>query len=706
MISKKNYKIATILPYKESYTLEDASAVSLWVSEFYKKSIYKNNNFIFGNANSKNYLTKNYINIPLKNLNFKFRSTSNEYIAKLSKEIIKEKFDIVEVHNRPLVLFKLMDKINAKFIMYYHNDPLSMSGSKLISEREEILNRVEKVVFISKWVKNRFFKNIDEEDNKTEIIYHSVYKRKKKSKITQIIFVGKLNLSKGYDIYKSAIIKILNEFPNWRALSLGDESRRSIYINHKNHKEYGFLSHKKTLDKLDKSEIAVVPSRWEEPFGRVSLEATASGCATITSNKGGLLETSNHTISINNINAEKVYNKVKELIKDNIKRKKIQNLSRKNINHLIDKNTKKIDFMRTGICEKFQLNFIKNKLKIINLFNQGQKSNYRLYNISLGKKFTNGFIRNDHDVLEISDRDFIKNNRNLLNFKTNKNLFQNHLKQVFRNYNPDLFLFGHTNNINLDTLDEIRSINKELIISQWNEDPLMPSLEFSNKNIENIKPYVSLVDHNFITTHPSVLQREFKSQKFNFFFVPVDKNIECFNVYNLKPKKDLFYAMSHGVNRGVLKKGFEDNRINFLNKLIKKIPNINYDFHGFNNKQPIWGNDFNHALINSKMGLNLSRGVPTKYYSSNRIASLLGNGLLTFIDKKTQLDDFFINEKEVIFYNNIDDLASKIKFYSKSDKLRKKIAKKGKAKYFKLFDGNKIAKHITDISLGNKSNLF
>ena len=706
MILKKKYKIATILPYKESYTFEDASAVSLWVSEFYKKSIHKNNNFIFGNANSKNYLTKNYINIPLKNLNLRFRSTSNEYIEKLSKEIIKEKFDIVEVHNRPLVLFKLMDKINAKFIMYYHNDPLSMSGSKLISEREEILNRVEKIVFISKWVKNRFFENIDEQDNKTEIIYHSVYKRKKKSKINQIIFVGKLNHSKGYDIYKNAIIKILNEFPNWRALSLGNESRRSIYINHKNHKEYGFLSHKKTLDKLDKSEIAVVPSRWEEPFGRVSLEATVSGCATIISNRGGLLETSDHVISIDNIDTNKLYKNIKVLINDKIKRKKIQNLSRNNIKHLIDKNTKKIDFMRTSIYEKFQLNFIKNKLKIINLFNQGQKSNYRLYNISLGKKFTNGFIRNNHDVLEISDRDFIKNNRNLLNFKTNKNLFQNHLKQVFKNYNPDFFFFGHTNNINIDTLDEIRSINKELIISQWNEDPLMPGLEFSNKNIENIKPYVSLVDHNFITTHPSILQREFKSQKFNFFFVPVDRNIECFNVYNLKPKKDLFYAMSHGVNRGVLKKGFEDNRINFLNKLIKKIPNINYDFLGFNNKQPIWGNDFNHALINSKMGLNLSRGVPTKYYSSNRIASLLGNGLLTFIDKKTQLDDFFINEKEVIFYNNIDDLASKIKFYSKSDKLRKKIAKKGKAKYFKLFDGNKIAKHITDISLGNKSNLF
>ena len=49
---------------------------------------------------------------------------------------------------------------------------------------------------------------------------------------------------------------------------------------------------------------------------------------------------------------------------------------------------------------------------------------------------------------------------------------------------------------------------------------------------------------------------------------------------------------------------------------------------------PFGVNEFNNALINSKMALNLSRGKPTKYYSSNRIASVMGNGLLTFIDKK------------------------------------------------------------------------
>ena len=76
---KKKINIATVLPYKENYSFEKASAASLWVSEFFKKSKFKNNNFIYGNTKSKNYLTKNYINIDLKTLKSKFQSTTREY---------------------------------------------------------------------------------------------------------------------------------------------------------------------------------------------------------------------------------------------------------------------------------------------------------------------------------------------------------------------------------------------------------------------------------------------------------------------------------------------------------------------------------------------------------------------------------------------------------------------------------------------------
>ena len=81
----------------------------------------------------------------------------------------------------------------------------------------------------------------------------------------------------------------------------------------------------------------------------------------------------------------------------------------------------------------------------------------------------------------------------------------------------------------------------------------MPSLTYSRKNISNIKIYSDFVDHNFITSDPAILKKNNTKKKFNFFFVPVDKNIERFDVFNMKPKKDLFYAMSHGVNELFLK---------------------------------------------------------------------------------------------------------------------------------------------------------
>ena len=707
MISKKikNLKIATILPYKENYTFEKASAASLWVAEFFKKSKFRKNNDIYGFTNSNNFLTENYINIKLNSINSKLRSSTSEYSRKLIKRINNKNYDVVEIHNRPLILFNLINKIDTNFIFYFHNDPLSMKGSKKVDERLLILKNSSKIIFVSEWVRRRFFLDIDQKlAAKTEVIYPSVNIQKSFKKDKIISFIGRLNYSKGYDIFSKSIIKILDEFPDWKALSVGDEDRRDIYINHKQHKELGFLTHKKTLDILNKSEIAVVPSRWEEPFGRTGLEASSRGCATIISNKGGLIETTDHAVVLKKLDELTLYKEIKKLIKNPKYRKNLQKLSKNNIKHSIPKNTIAIDQMREGIFPKYNLNILKNKLKIINLYNQGQKLNHRLYNISLGKKFTNGFIRNNHDVLEISDRDFIKNNKSF-NLVPNRENFQNYLIETFKNYNPDILFFGHTKNIELTTIEEIRSLNKNVIISQWNEDPIMPSLNYSKKNIDNINLYSDIVDHNFITTHPSVLKNKTNSNNFHFFFVPVDKNIECFDVFNMNPKKDLFYAMSHGVNRAVLKSGIEDNRVQFLDKLVKKIPNIKYDFYGFANKQPIWGNDFNNSLINSKMGLNLSRGNSTKYYSSNRIASIMGNGLLTFIDKKVQMGDFF-NKNEIVFYNSINDLSDKIKFYSKNSLLRKKIAKNGKNKYFKLFNETRITNHFVKISLGNKSTLF
>ena len=704
---KNKLIIATILPYKENYTVSNAQAAAIWVCDFYKYSKYKKDNYIFGSTENKDYLTKNYVNIKINNIKSKFSSSTIEYCNSIILKAKKFNFDIIEIHNRPLVFTYLNNMLNSNYILYFHNDPLSMKGSKTVAERLNLLDNISKIIFVSKWVQNRFFEGVDQKLlNKTEVVYPSIHKEKKiVKKIKQITFVGKLNESKGYDIYKDAITKILNEFKDWSAYSIGDEKRKRPIINHKRHHELGFLKHKEVLSFLSKSEIAVVPSRWEEPFGRTALESSSRACATIISNKGGLPETTDHCIILKRLNAKELYIEIKKLIIDKRYRKNIQINGFKNVKHLTKVNSKFIDDIRFQTIHKFNLNFIRNKLRIINIYNNGQKLNHRLYNISLGKKFTNGFIRNEHDVLEISDRDYVKQNRNF-SIKNTYEKFQEYLIETFKNYNPDFLFFGHTKNIALETIDKFRTLNSNLIISQWNEDPIMPSLNYSKSNIKNISYYANLVDHNFITTDPKIFLKQNNNVKnLHFFFVPVDKNIECFDVYKLNPNKDLFYAMSHGVNRAKLKKGKIDERIIFLNNLIKKIENVNYDFYGFENKEPIWGDNFYKALVNSKMGLNLSRGLPTKYYSSNRIASLMGNGLLTFIDKKTQMHDFF-NNNEMIFYNNLTDLSEKINYYKRNDITRKKIASNGKKKYFKLFNEKKTTKYIIDKSLGKTTNLF
>ena len=181
---------------------------------------------------------------------------------------------------------------------------------------------------------------------------------------------------------------------------------------------------------------------------------------------------------------------------------------------------------------------------------------------------------------------------------------------------------------------------------------------------------------------------------------PTDPSFEVLNNYeNNHCSMDVFFALSHGVHRGILKKGKYDERADFVNRLVELTPNVKFDLYGIDNIQPIWADSFLKAISNSKMGVNLSRGDPIKYYSSDRITQLVGNGLLTFIHKNTLFSNFFSND-EIIFYSDISNLSEKIQKYAKDDKLRKKIARRGKIKYMKYFNSTIVAEYIINKTFG------
>ena len=86
----------------------------------------------------------------------------------------------------------------------------------------------------------------------------------------------------------------------------------------------GFKNNNFILNYLKKVSISVVCSRWNEPFGRTSLEASSRGCAVIISNKGGLPETSKDAIKLKSLTSKEVFKEINKLITHNKALLKVQ----------------------------------------------------------------------------------------------------------------------------------------------------------------------------------------------------------------------------------------------------------------------------------------------------------------------------------------------------------------------------------------------
>ncbi len=690
-------KISILLPLKENFSPKYPGAVSLFINDTLKISKYKNNTIVYGSTDFKEKFKLKYKNIMVKKSIFKSqnRSYAEEFI-KLEK---KRKSDLIEIHNRPIYLKYLINSLEKRnYILYFHNDPLTMNGSRSLSERIFLLKNCFKIIFNSNWSKRKFLEDMKNDHINSEkliVINQSAKKNKVnlKSKKNIITFVGKLNKSKGYDIFGNAIIKILNKHQNWSSIVVGDEPRDKLQYNHEKLNNLGFLKHKEVINIYKKSSIAVICSRWEEPFGRTSLEAAANGCAVIISDRGGLKETITNGIILKKLNHINLFKEINNLIINNKKRVNLQKLSLKNFYLTHSYVTKLIDNIRDQkfrLIKKFNINK-KISLRILHVTNFNERHDGRLF-FNTGRRINNGFIRQGNSVLEFSDRDIQKNYKSYSDISGSKSLNEK-LRKTCYNFKPDLIVLGHADLISSETLGELKDEYPLLKIAQWFLDPLNIKGPDFVKNKKRILDKSQFIDTNFITTSPDVLN--FLPKNIDNFFIPnpTDPSIETLNNFNKNCSNDVFFALSHGVHRGSLKYRVSDNREKFIRKLIKISKGIKYDIYGLDNVQPIWADQYLKTISNSKMGLNLSRGDPIKYYSSDRITQIAGNGLVTLIDEKTGYRDFF-NDKEMVFYSNISDLSEKISEISKDDKLRRSIAKNGKNKYTKYFNSNLVANFI------------
>lgn len=313
-----------------------------------------------------------------------------------------------------------------------------------------------------------------------------------------------------------------------------------------------------------------------------------------------------------------------------------------------------------------------------------------------GRKLMTGAIRNNWRICEFSDRDMARLLAPLGIRPIGEVVANKKLVKTAKNFKPDVLLVGHCDYIRNWALEEIRAALPGIRIAHFNVDPVyIPHMQ------DQCKERMHSCDGIFVTTAGEPLKQWCTGKNFvSYMPNPSDPSME--NRDNSKKKeflRDLFFA-GNPLSA--------DRRWELLAEVLKKIQGkMKIDIFGWTNppiEKPedglkfnpgVWGANYENVLESSKMSLNLNRREGDLWYSSDRIAHLMGFGILTFQSSLNRMQDFF-TEDETVFFDTAEDLAEKILYYNSHDGERARIAFNGREKYHKIFSGERVLKFMVE----------
>jgi spore maturation protein CgeB len=332
-------------------------------------------------------------------------------------------------------------------------------------------------------------------------------------------------------------------------------------------------------------------------------------------------------------------------------------------------------------------------MKILQISNFDYKKNlHHFYNCDYKIYF--GLIKNGHNVYQFSNRDIARQSGFFKSrFGSQKAQNQQLIKTV-RELKPELIVIGHAEQIENETLAQIRSENKNIKIAGFYVDAL-----WLPKNVEFLKHRAPALDALFITTAGESL-KQFKHDCNHVSFIPnpVDDSIDRYKNFAAKThEKDVFFA------------GGGKYRTETCDYLKTNISKAKFNILGQYNVPLVYGQKYFDELQKCWIGLNLPQFTDDYHqphlYSSDRIAQYFGNGLLTFVHAKTGYQDIFREGVDALYYSEKEELLDKLKHALKNKSKSLKIAESGWKKYHKIFNSQIITDYMVDKTFGGKKEL-
>ena len=232
------------------------------------------------------------------------------YLERALKHIRKQTYDLIILENRPGYALKLKKCTTANIIIHLHNDQLN-NQTKFNFEIYHIASRI---ITVSEYITSRV-RTINANDKKCITVHNGINTQAFSPNVSPIqlnyinkndfiiVFSGRINREKGIMELVSAMNLIGKKYPI-KLMVLGS----SFYGNATQETSFirklkemaspikeriiftGFIPYPEIPRYLRISNIAIIPSVWDDPFPTTVLEAQAMGLPIITTRRGGIPE--------------------------------------------------------------------------------------------------------------------------------------------------------------------------------------------------------------------------------------------------------------------------------------------------------------------------------------------------------------------------------------------------------------------------------
>ncbi len=242
-----------------------------------------------------------------------YHYTIEYFFLKAWRHLKKKHYDIILLENRPGYALRMKVPTGTKLYIYLHNDLLNSHTKGY----QQIYEAASRIITVSNYIAN-CVRTINPNDNKCFPVLNgidiSAFSPNIQSKISRkelgfsnkdfiMVFSGRVSPEKGVKELIEAILK-LNDYPDIKLLIIGSP----FFEEARNGKEYlnevqelastvndrihftGFIPYSEMPNYLKISDIAVIPSLWDDPCPNTVLEAQAMGLPIITTRRGGIPE--------------------------------------------------------------------------------------------------------------------------------------------------------------------------------------------------------------------------------------------------------------------------------------------------------------------------------------------------------------------------------------------------------------------------------